>query len=264
MNQPYLDEFRTLIRRGAGTLDIHDVSTGADFAVEVPAYEALVEREVARVGVHLSSLCRLLSTYVGRSPEVLDVGCGTGATTVAIALTPDLGVRRVLGVDPNGFSLEAARIRALGHDVPADRIDFIRSQVGAELPVDRQYDLCVCVSVLEYLWSPESRRELIRQMIRATKVGGKIFLATPNPIALFDYHSGRVFGDFRRRPGFPWASTGPELRRMFTGCEVRFLRREQLAIGLENRGVHLPLVAQTLGPLGYVLPWQKIIATRRE
>ncbi|MFJ8994214.1 class I SAM-dependent methyltransferase [Streptomyces sp. NPDC102279] len=58
----------------------------------------------------------------GRGGRVLDVGCGTGGTTVAVArrLGPE---GRCVGVDISGPMLDAARVRAEREDVP---VSFVR------------------------------------------------------------------------------------------------------------------------------------------
>jgi len=42
---------------------------------------------MGRVELHRESLNPLLERFVARAPRILDVGCGTGATTVAMALS---------------------------------------------------------------------------------------------------------------------------------------------------------------------------------
>jgi len=83
LKEPYLSQFVERVRGGAGTQDIHDADSHTAYAVTIAAHDALVEREVERVDLHRASLCPLLEATVGSADRILDVGCGTGGTTVA-------------------------------------------------------------------------------------------------------------------------------------------------------------------------------------
>lgn len=263
--EPHLSRFRELIRRGAGTLDKHDEQdTTSPFIKPATAYDALIEREVDRVRVHLHSLCRLLEAHVGPTDEILDVGCGTGATTVAMALAPGLKARRVIGLDPNGFSLEAARARWSAYEATGGQAEFQQIAPDKPLPFDDQrFPLTVCVSVIEYLGDTAMRQGLVDELLRVTRPGGHVCLITPNPLRLRDYHTHRVLGDWRRTPGYPWASAPWELAAMFRGHDVRFLLKEQLAHGLAKRTVPGAALLARCAPLGWLLPWQKLLVRKR-
>lgn len=264
MKEPYLSQFRELIRQGAGTLDIHDGQTGSTYTTAAIAPEPLIDREVIRTDVHLNSLCKLLEKHVGKVGEVLDVGCGTGATTVAMGLAEGLGATKVIGIDPNTHSLAAAEVRAKGHGVGDDKVEFKHVPAGDPFPYETdRFDLVVCVSVLEYLYTLSSRLAFAKELLRVAKPGGTVCLVTPNPFRLFDYHTHRLLGDFRRVEGYPWASTPSELTEMFAGHEVRFLRSEQIEHGLSKRGIPLGGLLKPFGPLGHLLPWQKVLVTKR-
>lgn len=262
--EPHLSRFRELIRQGAGTLDIHDDQDASSlYTSPTLAPERLVQREVERVDLHLSSVCRLLCQAGITARTVLDVGCGTGATTVALALTRPLGAQQVIGIDPNRQSLAAARERWLAHRIDGPEVSFVPIASGTPLPYDDgSFDLCVCVSVIEYLGQAAARREFAAELLRVTRAGGTVCLITPNPFRLLDYHTHRLLGDFRRTSGYPWASTPGEIQQMFAPHPVRFLLGEQLSHGLTRRGVPLARAAARLSWLGWLLPWQKVLVTR--
>jgi SAM-dependent methyltransferase len=261
--EPYRSRFADLIRAGAGTKDIQDDQSGR-YAEQIRAYEALVEREIGRVDVHRKSLCRLIEPLVGQNSRVLDLGCGTGATTVALALSGKINATEVHGLDPNGLSIDAARVRSEGYEDVAGRVRFQVIPPDSPLPFeDGYFDLSVSVSVLEYLRDSAARLRFVQEMVRVTRSGGHIVLITPNPFKLFNYHTGQFLGDWRKVEGFPWASRPWELRRMLAGCDVRFLTGEQLARGLQNRNVPGASLARFLSPLGWLLDWQKVLARKR-
>lgn len=263
VKEPHRSRFEELIRRGAGTLDIHDTDDVSSYTKEVPAYAELVEREVGRVDVHRASLVPLLERFVGHAERILDVGCGTGATTVAMALSEKLGAREVIGLDPNGFSLQAATERARGYSLADDRCHFQKIEVGTPLPFpDGSFDLTTCVSVIEYVYKVEHRQELVNQLVRVTRPGGYVLVVTPSPFRLRDYHTHRFFGDVRRAAGYPWASPPWQLEKMLAGCQVQDVQGHQLRHGLQKRGVPAFLVPEWMGFMAWALPWQKVLARK--
>jgi SAM-dependent methyltransferase len=148
MAEPFLSEFQAMVRAGASAQDIHDLPADAGFAsTDAEVSDAYVRREVGRVRMHQRSLCPLLEKYVGPVDNILDVGCSTGGTTVAVALSQWLKPSRVVGVDPNGRALEAARVRGLGYGLGPGLLSFRQNRVGRPLPFpDGSFDLTLCVS----------------------------------------------------------------------------------------------------------------------
>jgi ubiquinone/menaquinone biosynthesis C-methylase UbiE len=265
VKEPYRSQFAQLIRRGAGTLDIHDAEVETSFTMEIEAPDVLIQREVERVELHRNSLVPLLESMVGPVERVLDFGCGTGATTVAIAMSRGLGAREVIGLDPNERSLEAAVVRARGYGLPAERCSFRAIGVGQDLPYDNEsFDLVTCVSVIEYVHRLEDRRTLVGEFERVTRRGGHVVLVTPSPFRVRDYHTQRILGDWRRADGYPWASPPWQLARLFTHSELIPARARVVEHGLRRRGVPVPWLPQRAAALlGWALPWQKIVARRR-
>jgi SAM-dependent methyltransferase len=265
VQEPYRSQFAELIRRGAGTLDIHDAEVETSFTIEIEAPDVLIEREIERVTLHCNSLNPLLESVVGPVERVLDVGCGTGATTVAMAMSQGLGAREVIGLDPNERSLEAAIVRARGYGLPDDRCKFRVIGVGQPLPYDAEsFDLATCVSVIEYVHRLEDRRALVAELERVTRPGGHVVLITPSPFRVRDYHTRRVLGDWRRADGYPWASPPWQLAGLFRHSEIIPVRAHQIEQGLRRRGVPVTWLPRPVASaMGWALPWQKIVARRQ-
>src|SRR5258708_28513283 len=122
MAEPHITEFRRLVRLGAGARDIHGGGPVVGFARTTVASDEFLTREALRVATHRESTCPLLEAFVGHAPRILDVGCSTGGTAVAMALSRLLSPDVVVGVDPDALSLRAAEVRARGHGLDPRRV----------------------------------------------------------------------------------------------------------------------------------------------
>ena len=125
MEEPNLSRFCGLIRQGAAKQDIHDATKLVGYALNsAGASDAFVNREMRRVEAHQKRLVPVLEHFVGRAASILDVGCGTGGTTTALALSRKLQPEMVIGIDPNPLSIEAAKVRVQGHGLSPNRVCF--------------------------------------------------------------------------------------------------------------------------------------------
>ncbi|HJO04267.1 MAG TPA: methyltransferase domain-containing protein [Acidobacteriota bacterium] len=110
----------------------------------------------------------MLAEAAGIDPSyrVLDVGCGTGVVTRAVAgLLDDSGA--VLGIDINDGMLDVARRRS-------PEIDWRLGSVEA-LPFDDQsFDAVVCQFGLMFF---EDQPAAIREMVRVLRPGGRLAVA---------------------------------------------------------------------------------------
>lgn len=260
MHEPYRSQFIELVRMGAASRDIHDSDGLGSYdsaAGSTVASDRFIAREVGRVDMHASSLCVPLAERLGRARRILDVGCGTGGTTVALVLSR-LEPEEVVGVDISVQALEAGEVRAMGYGLAPGRVRFELVEAGRRLPfADASFDLVTCVSVLEFITSDDRRGALISEMLRVLRPGGHLYLATPNPLRLREYHSRRWLGDLRRSPGYPWSSSPTALRRMLRGCEVISLAPDRI-----RRHPRLRRLGWAAPALAWVLPWQRLLARK--
>lgn len=264
MREPHLSEFKALIRQRAASRDVHDSSGDEGFAKpDGDSDEDFVAREVARADSHRQHLNPLLERYVGGARRVLDFGCGTGGTTVAMALSA-LGADEVVGVDANPAVLDAARVRARGYDLAPPRVRFEHTNPGKPLPfADASLDLVVTVSVLEFITRAGDRDAVVAELRRVVAPGGFLFVATPRP-GVREYHSRHWFGDVRRGAGMPWSSPPWQVARWGDGWR-RIALTDHLASSVTQRLPWVPeaLAARALGPvLPFVARWQKALWQR--
>jgi SAM-dependent methyltransferase len=168
-----------------------------------------------------------LSFAGGERPgRALDVGCGPGATTEALA--KGLGAAQVAAADPSTSYVTACRDRLPGADV--------RRAVAADLPwPDATFDLVVSALVLSFLPDPEAG---VAEMVRVTRPGGTIAACT------WDHHDGmtmlRTFWDaaLALDPSAPdeartmRCTTEAELAALWTAAGLEDVGTRQLAISV--------------------------------
>jgi ubiquinone/menaquinone biosynthesis C-methylase UbiE len=116
------------------------------------------------VGRYSPGLARAMCDAAGVRPgqSALDVGCGSGALVVALAVI--LGEQNVAGVDPSQPFVEAARAK-----VPGARLSVAAAE---SLPFeDSTFDVTLSQLVVNFLSDPE---EGVREMARVTRPGGVV------------------------------------------------------------------------------------------
>jgi len=132
--------------------------SGAEtFDAAADAYDRHVGRYAGALAVELIRFARL-----GSGARVLDVGCGIGALTGALAAV--VGADRVSGVDPSEPSVVACRTRVPGADVvvaPAEQLPY----------PDDTFDATFSQLVVNFMSDPEAG---VREMTRVTRPGGTV------------------------------------------------------------------------------------------
>lgn len=112
-------------------------------------------------------LAPLFVDFVGVRGEVLDVGCGTGALTFAIAKNPT--VSRVIGIDLSKAFLDYARSKS---DDP--RVQFEQGDAHKLPFADASFDCCLALLVMSFITDPSKAAAEIR---RVTRPGGVVATA---------------------------------------------------------------------------------------
>lgn len=128
-----------------------------------PGYERQMGRWSRRLAPLLIDFASM--AHAGR---VLDVGCGTGSLTFALADRPDTDA--VVGVDVSSKYIAHCLSRA------ADpRIRFEFGDATALRFEDRSFDHALCLLVLQFIPDPD---RAVREMRRVTRSGGIVAAAT--------------------------------------------------------------------------------------
>lgn len=100
---------------------------------------------------------------------------------------------------PAGSGKLTAQLRKAGHNVtPADinkyQSDYVYADMNNTLPFeDNQFDAVVCLEGLEHLLDPYV---LLRELIRVTRVGGKVIISTPNIMNMYSRFQFLLTGTF--------------------------------------------------------------------
>jgi len=188
----------------------------------VTAAQAFDRDYVRVVDHHLRSLTPRLQSFVdSRTRRVLDFGCGSGGSAIALAMVyPDVFC---YGTDVDREEIEIAKERAQLYGV-AERCDFRYVPPNQQLPfADQFFDLCQCSSVLEYVVEPAARTFCVREMVRLISVDGLLFVSVPNRLYPFEIHSW-----WRGSPKWGWNYFPRLLKAHTVDCtmwEVRKMAR---------------------------------------
>jgi ubiquinone/menaquinone biosynthesis C-methylase UbiE len=170
----------------------------------------------ARIHQERQQIVLSMAKNIGLPTEarVLEVGCGAGLATVALA---EHGFA-VEAVDTVRAMLLTTRARAASATV-ARRISVIQASVN-HLPYgDNQFGLVVAIGVLPWL---DCMRKAVTEIIRVTKPGGNLIVNVDNAWRLHELLDPRlhpVHAPVRRylRNVFEWAVKVPPTQR----CSVR-------------------------------------------
>ena len=181
-------------------------------------FEAPAETYDRHVGRYTSSLARshvrLLDVH--KRDDVLEVGCGTGALTEALAHA--VGGTHVCAIDPSTPFVEACRGRVPDADV--------RVAAAEELPeFDREFAAATSQLVLNFMSNADAG---VASMRRAVKAGGVV------ASVVWDYRAGmrmlRVFWD----AALELDRSAPDEGRTMAHCTPAGLRALWLRAGLDR------------------------------
>jgi SAM-dependent methyltransferase len=125
-------------------------------------------------------VCRILERYAPPQARILDVGCGTGATTAALLRFGDV----------SGFDMGLAGLRhAQARGLPVARGSAENLPAG-----DASFDVVVALDVLEHL---DDDRRALAEILRVLRPGGILLATVPAYAFLWSSHD-EALGHRRR------------------------------------------------------------------
>ena len=139
-------------------------------------------------------LAPLFAEFVGVQGEVLDVGCGTGALTFAIAKSES--VSKIVAIDLSEAFLAYARFKT---DDP--RISFESGDAQHLSFPDASFDQCLALLVMRFI--PDAP-QAVKEMRRVTRPGGVV--AT----AMWDTAGGNDLNDSLWEAALPFDANAPQ------------------------------------------------------
>lgn len=167
----------------------------------------------------------------GSKFQILDVGCGTGRHSLALARKG----YRVTGVDLSEGLLQQAE-RKIGDDpLP---VCFLQGDVR-ELAFTEQFDaaLMLCEGGFSLLETDAMDRKVLSGIFRALKTGGKLFFTAPNAICMLSNGDGNPDFDplaFREEFSLEMEDQGGNPQSLT--CSQRYYTFPELKLILETLG----------------------------
>jgi tRNA (cmo5U34)-methyltransferase len=145
-------------------------------------YDRIVEHYAAMWPLLVPGYAPILGTMLDvvqvrsrRPREILDLGCGTGAATLAVAAACEPGASVTL-VDGSAPMLHAAQTRVQTHVRAAVTGDFTLPAVAPLAFGPGRYDLVLCSFALHHL-SDGNKRRVLDQVADSLVPGGLLLLA---------------------------------------------------------------------------------------
>ena len=122
----------------------------------------------------LNKVCKLFSKYNSNFDRVLDIGCGSGDTS--LFLKNMLNIKEIYGVDINKKYIELAQcrgVKALYLNISEDNFPF----------GENYFDAIFAGEVIEHLYDPD---KFLDEAYRVLKIGGCLIITTPNLAAWYN------------------------------------------------------------------------------
>lgn len=180
--------------------------------------------------------------------RVLDLGCGTGRHTLALARAG----ARVTAVDQSSEMMARARSKLVGHPV-----EWVTHSLPGPLPLpEGAFEVVVLGLVAEHV---ADLHTLLTEVARLLSPGGRCLLSALHPERTADGQRARFIDPQTglRRPITTYHRTRDEYLAAATACGLSLLREATLVVDAELAKT-LPRAGRYVGlPLGWVACWIK-------
>ena len=148
----------------------------------LPDYKDRIKLRLNEEGDFCSRFINWIEEWINydfSNKKILVVGCGTGGELVTLK---ERGAN-VFGIEPNKDALDICHLKAKEHSIPKGNIVLGFSE---SLPFKNgEFDFIYCFTVLEHVNDVDLS---VKEMVRCAKVGGKVFIGTPDYRQLYEGH----------------------------------------------------------------------------
>jgi len=176
----------------------------------LPGYQNYLKAHLggpdSRVVLFTKYLCPEIEYHCGslKDKRILDFGCGTGATTAALAQYSE----QICAFDTDNESIEICRRRISEHGLDskvqfyhADNLDKVKDSMGT-------FDLILLNGVIEHIPLTKTglRRKIIQSLFDLLKTPGYLYInETPNRLYPFDFHTTQLWWIPWTKPSSEWS-----------------------------------------------------------
>jgi S-adenosylmethionine-dependent methyltransferase len=179
-----------------------------------------------------------------RGARILEIGCGTGSSTLALA---EQGAE-VTAIDVDEPSIEVAKDRLRAYELDAE-FDIVNATDAAARFSAREFDFIIFFASLEHM-THEERMQAMERTYRMLRPGALwSVIETPNRLWYFDIHTSSL-------PFFMWlpdelafAYSRQSPRHPFSLAFREYSESQMLSFLRHGRGVSFHEFEVTLGPV---------------
>jgi len=203
-----------------------------------PNYQDYIEDHLggpnSRVIKFTKYLCPEIEYHCGnlKDKKILDFGCGTGSTTVALAQNSE----KVYAFDIDDESIEISKQRINEHGLNS-RVQFLCSDdINTYKDSIGTFDLIVVNGVIEHIPLSRTglRKKIMLSLFELLNKSGHIFInETPNRLWPYDFHSTQLWWLPWTKPGSEWAYNRAVKKGRYSDAP----RISKGPLGLEEVGV---------------------------
>lgn len=157
--------------------------------------------------------------HVPKKPQILDIGCGTGVPTLALASRYH-GNIKAIDINKNSLAYFKKKIRNTGFD---KRIELVNTSLF-ELPPDETYDLVLAEGVLNVVGFEKG----LRALVKVARKDGFLVIhdenkSLPEKAMLFEQYNCKIIDSIFLSEEIWWNNYYKHLKNQYSQIKDKFL-----------------------------------------